>query len=82
MWLLQYLCSIAGFYNMACLHHHYTMADVVHHIQIVRDKQVCEVEFSLQVFQPVSYTHLDVYKRQAPPEGLKKVKESYTGKYM
>ena len=45
-------------------------ADLALHFQVLKNDNICVIFRSVGCNGPVSYTHLDVYKRQAYPMGL------------
>ena len=52
--LVEYFRFRPGFDDLAEVHHGDSVADVANHRQIVRDENICKVEFFLEFFEKVN----------------------------
>jgi hypothetical protein len=56
---LNKIIAVGEFHHLAEVHHRHTVRDMLDHAQVVRDEQIGETEFLLQVFQNIQHLRLD-----------------------
>ena len=60
-WIAEQFVTTGQFHHLPQVHDRHTIRNMFDHIQVVRNKQVGQPEFSLQVLQDIEHLGLDGY---------------------